>query len=80
MITFEQLSCSFTDTVPLASGDLKLVQQGLVQNVRKKGKNGIHIGNFQKNCIFPNIQLKGVVNRLPPFKNLSNHTNRFLMR
>ena len=34
---------------------------------------------FSKNCIFPNIQLKGVVNRLPPFKNLSDHTNRFLM-
>ena len=32
-----------------------------------------------KNCIFPNIQLKGVVNRLPPFKNFSDHTNRFLM-
>ena len=34
---------------------------------------------FSKNCIFPNIQLKGVVNRLPPFKNLSDHKNRFLM-
>ena len=34
---------------------------------------------FSKNCIFPNIQLNGVVNRLLPFKNLSNHTNRFLM-
>ena len=34
---------------------------------------------FSKNCIFPNIQLKGVVNRLPPFKNLSDHTNIFLM-
>ena len=34
---------------------------------------------FSKNGIFPNIQLKGVVNRLPPFKNLSNHTNKFLM-
>ena len=34
---------------------------------------------FSKNCIFPNIQLNGVVNRLPPFKNLSDHTNRFLM-
>ena len=29
-------------------------------------------------CIFPNIQLKDVVNRLPPFKNLYGHTNRFL--
>ena len=28
--------------------------------------------------IFPNIQLKGVVNRLPPFKNLSDDTNKFL--
>ena len=34
---------------------------------------------FSKNYIFPNIQLKGVVNRLPPFKNLSDHTNKFLM-
>ena len=34
---------------------------------------------FSKNCIFPNIHLKGVVNRLPPFKNLSDHTNKFLM-
>ena len=34
---------------------------------------------FSKNCIFPNIQLKVVVNRLPPFKNLSDHTNKFLM-
>ena len=25
---------------------------------------------FSKNCIFPNIQLKGVVNTWPPFKNL----------
>ena len=41
-------------------------------------KNGIHISNFQKKCIFPNIQLKGVVNRLPPFKNLSDHKNMVL--
>ena len=34
---------------------------------------------FSKNCIFPNIQLKGVVDRLPRFKNLSDHTNKFLM-
>ena len=34
---------------------------------------------FSKNCIFPNIQFKGVVSRLPPFKNLSDHTNMFLM-
>ena len=30
-------------------------------------------------CIFPNIQLKDVVNRLPAFKNLYDHTNSFLM-
>ena len=36
-------------------------------------------GQFSKNCIFPNIHLKGVVNRLPSFKNLSDHTNMFLM-
>ena len=34
---------------------------------------------FSKNCIFPNIELKGVVNISPPFKNLSDHTNKFLM-
>ena len=34
---------------------------------------------FSKNCIFSNIQINSVVNRLTPFKNLSNHTNRFLM-
>ena len=34
---------------------------------------------FSKTYIFPNIQLKGVVNRLPQFKNLSGHTNMFLM-
>ena len=34
---------------------------------------------FSKSCIFANIQLKGVVNRLPPFKTLSGHTNRLLM-
>ena len=34
---------------------------------------------FSKNCIFLNIQLEGVVNRLPPFKDLYDHTNKFLM-
>ena len=34
---------------------------------------------FSKISIFPNIQLKGVVSRLPPFKNLSDHTNMFFM-
>ena len=34
---------------------------------------------FSKNCIFPNIQLKGVVNRLSPFKISSDHANRSLM-
>ena len=29
---------------------------------------------FSKNCIFPNIQLKGVVNKLLQFKNLYDHT------
>ena len=38
------------------------------------GKNGIRVGK----CTFPNIQLKDVVNRLPPFKDLYDHTNRFL--
>ena len=42
-------------------------------------KNGIRISNFQKSFIFLNIQLKGVVNRLPPLKNLSDHANSLLM-
>ena len=37
------------------------------------------VRQFSKNFIFPNIRLKGVVNRLPPFKNLPDHTNKFLM-
>ena len=32
---------------------------------------------FSKNRIFPNIQLKGVANKLLQFKNLFDHTNRF---
>ena len=52
---------------------------------RSKVKKTTHVKNhclraIPKNCIFPNIQLKGVVNRLPSFKNLPEHTNRFLMR
>ena len=43
------------------------------------GKDGTRVGSFQKIVIFPNIQLKVVVNRLPPFNNLFDHTNRFLM-
>ena len=34
---------------------------------------------FSKKNFFPNIQLNSVVNRLTPFKNLPDHTNRFLM-
>ena len=41
------------------------------------GKNEICVGNFQKD-IFSKYSIKYVGNRLPPFKNLSNHTNRFL--
>ena len=33
---------------------------------------------FSENiCIFPNIQLKGVANKLLQLKNLFDHTNRF---
>ena len=39
-------------------------------------KNEIRVGNFQRIVLFLNIQLKGVVNRLPPSKILSDHTNR----
>ena len=43
------------------------------------GKNGICVANFSKNCIFPNIQLKGVVKRLCLFKILSDLTNKPLI-
>ena len=43
------------------------------------GKNGIREGNFQKIVFFQIFNKKGVVNRLPRFKNLSDHTNKFLM-
>ena len=42
-------------------------------------KNGVHVDNFEKLVFFPNIQLQGVVNRLAPFKILSDHTSRSLM-
>ena len=41
---------------------------------RKKWK--LHL-QFSKNRILPNIQLKGVANKLLQFKNLFDHTNRF---
>ena len=34
---------------------------------------------FSKNYIFPNIQLKVVVNKLAPIKNLSDYISKFLM-
>ena len=34
---------------------------------------------ISKKLYFSNIQLKGVVNRLSSFQNLSDHANRFLM-
>ena len=36
IITSEQWSFSFADNVPLASGDLNLVRQNLVENVVRK--------------------------------------------
>ena len=41
---------------------------------RKKWKSR---RQFSKSCIFPNLQLKGVVNKLLQFKNLFDRTNRF---
>ena len=46
--------------------------------ISRRQKLNLH-RQFSKNCIFPNTLLKGVVNRLPPFKNLSDHTNKFLI-
>ena len=40
-------------------------------------KNGIRVADFQK-MYFPKYSIKYVVNRLPPFKNSYDHTNRFL--
>ena len=42
------------------------------------GKNGIRLSNLKEKFFFPNIQPKDVVNKLPPLKNLYDHTNRFL--
>ena len=42
------------------------------------GKNGIRLSNLKEKTFFPNIQPKDVVNKLPPLKNLYDHTNRFL--
>ena len=50
----------------------------VVLSISRRQKWNLH-RQFSKNCIFPNIQLKGVVKRLTPFKNLSDHTNKFLM-
>ena len=41
---------------------------------RKKWKSR---RQFSKSCIFPNLQLKGVANKLLQFKNLFDRTNRF---
>ena len=49
------------------------------KNADAKVVSSISCRQFSKDCVFPNIQLKGVVNRLPPFKNLSDHTHIFLM-
>ena len=58
----------------------------LTQIISRRQKNAdakvalsISRRQLSKNCIFPSIQLKGVLNRLTPFKNLSDHTNMFLM-
>ena len=41
----------------------------VVLSISRQQKWNLH-RQFSKNCIFPNIKLKGVVNRLPPFKYL----------
>ena len=46
----------------------------VVLSISRRQKWNSH-RQISKNCIFP----KGVVNRLPPFKNLPGHTNIFLM-
>ena len=56
----------------------KKADMKVVFSISRQQKWNLH-RQFSKNCNFPNIQLKGVVNRLPPFKNLSDHTNKFLM-
>ena len=63
----------------ITSGRQKNAQAKVVQSISRRQKWNSRQQFFLKNSIFPNIQLKGVVNRLPPFKNLSDHTNRFLM-
>ena len=41
----------------------------VAQSISRRQKWDLH-WQFSKNSIFPNIQLKGFVNRLPPFKSL----------
>ena len=47
----------------------KIADTKVVQSISCQQKRNLH-WQFSKNCIFPNIQIKGVVNILPPFKNL----------
>ena len=43
----------------------KNVDAKVVQSISRWQKWNLH-QQFSKNCIFPNIQIKGVVNMLPP--------------
>ena len=47
----------------------KIADTKVVQSISCQQKWNLR-WQFSKNCIFPNIQIKGVVNILPPFKNL----------
>ena len=66
---------------PMMWGSLNMVRDKQTDRPRNRWTDGkkwhIEVGAPPKSCIFPNIQLKGVVHRLPSFKNLSDHTNRF---
>ena len=79
----QKLGCALTpvyiiDLVAILTKLGMIIAIFLTQMISRQQKWNSH-WQFSKNCIFPNIQLKGVVNRLPPFKNLSDHANIFLM-
>ena len=68
----QKLDCALTpvyiiDLVAILTKLGMIIAIFLTQIISRQQKWNSH-RQFSKSCIFPNIQLKGVVNRLPPFK------------
>lgn len=76
-LAINNLKFSLSNSIYFTSA--KKMLAGKLYNGLHVSKNAICISNFLENCIFPNTQVKGVVNRLAPLKNLSGPINRFLM-